>query len=191
MVSPTLPPLSSLSEPSSPALANFLSTLLEPTPILLEKLVPRLAESLSSDPPHAYRDVLDRGQGIMVEQWTLEDQSVFIGGHPRIGEGDILSELSKKEQGATGAPTSQATLDRLRDLNTSYEELFPGLRYITFVNGRSRAAIIPEMETQIRVGTPDEKRVRPAGSEEWKSEVKRAVDDVWKIGQSRLKVLLN
>jgi len=31
-------------------------------------------------------------------------------------------------------------------LNALYEESFPGLRYITFVNGRSRAEIIPEIE---------------------------------------------
>ena len=29
----------------------------------------------------------------------------------RIGEGDVLSELSKKEQGVGGPPTKQETLD--------------------------------------------------------------------------------
>lgn len=34
-------------------------------------------------------------------------------------------------------------------LNALYEEAFPGLRYITFVNGRSRAEIIPELEVSL------------------------------------------
>lgn len=31
-------------------------------------------------------------------------------------------------------------------LNSLYEDAFPGLRFITFVNGRSRAEIVPELE---------------------------------------------
>jgi 2-oxo-4-hydroxy-4-carboxy--5-ureidoimidazoline (OHCU) decarboxylase len=31
-------------------------------------------------------------------------------------------------------------------LNAFYEETFPNLRFITFVNGRSRAEIVPELE---------------------------------------------
>ncbi len=39
-------------------------------------------------------------------------------------------------------------------LNALYEEAFPGLRYITFVNGRSRAEIIPELEVSSISQTP-------------------------------------
>lgn len=31
-------------------------------------------------------------------------------------------------------------------LNALYEEAYPGLRFVTFVNGRPRADIIPEMQ---------------------------------------------
>jgi len=34
-------------------------------------------------------------------------------------------------------------------LNAFYEETFPNLRYITFVNGRTRAEIVPELEVNI------------------------------------------
>ena len=35
-------------------------------------------------------------------------------------------------------------------LNSLYEDAFPGLRYITFVNGRSRAEIVPELEVRVQ-----------------------------------------
>ena len=31
-------------------------------------------------------------------------------------------------------------------LNALYEEAYPGLRFVTFVNGRARAEVVPEME---------------------------------------------
>ena len=34
-------------------------------------------------------------------------------------------------------------------LNNLYEASYPGLRFITFVNGRSRAEIIPEFEVSL------------------------------------------
>lgn len=34
-------------------------------------------------------------------------------------------------------------------LNSLYEESYPGLRYTTFVNGRSRAEIAQEMEVRL------------------------------------------
>lgn len=34
-------------------------------------------------------------------------------------------------------------------LNSLYEESFPGLRFVTFVNGRTRAAIVPELEVRL------------------------------------------
>jgi len=34
-------------------------------------------------------------------------------------------------------------------LNAFYEETYPNLRYITFVNGRSRAEIVPELEVHL------------------------------------------
>lgn len=34
-------------------------------------------------------------------------------------------------------------------LNAVYEEAYPGLRYVTFVNGRPRSAIVPEIEVSL------------------------------------------
>lgn len=77
---PTLPPLESLStHPAS--LTDFLSVLLEPTPILSEKLVPQLFQALSSEPPRSYQAVLDKARDLMNDQWDLTDKSEFIAGH--------------------------------------------------------------------------------------------------------------
>lgn len=39
---------------------------------------------------------------------------------------------------------------RLAELNEEYEKTFPGLRYVVFVNGRSRDEIIANMEKRIK-----------------------------------------
>ncbi|KAJ5177832.1 uncharacterized protein N7500_000531 [Penicillium coprophilum] len=42
--------------------------------------------------------------------------------------------------------------EKLRTLNAEYEEKFPGLRFVTFVNGRSRDVIMVEMRQRIDRG---------------------------------------
>ena len=90
-------------------------------------------------------------------------------------------------------------LGRLKTLNAAYERLYPGLIYITFVNGRSRAQIRDELEEKLRaqqvvVGQDnndevDVPQIHDIESEEWQREVTRAVDDVGRIAKSRLGVL--
>lgn len=53
----------------------------------------------------------------------------------------MFNELTSKT--SAPPPPSQPQM-----LNASYEKAFPGLRYTTFVNGRARADIIPEMEVR-------------------------------------------
>lgn len=97
---------------------------------------------------------------------------------------------------------------RLNHLNALYCAAFPGLRYITFVNGRSRAAIVPGFEETIGVTSspiplPDDyaadqppldseearRLVRGQETEEWKAECERCLADVWAIGKARVKAL--
>lgn len=96
--------------------------------------------------------------------------------------------------------------DRLQHLNRVYCKIFPGLRYITFVNGRSRAEIVPELETICGLPVsprplPDDfpvnrpgldsaevvEKVRRLDSREWKVECERGLADVWEIGRARLR----
>ena len=106
-----------------------------------------------------------------------------------------LSRLSAQEQAARATPPQ--VLARLAHLNACYEHRYPGLRYITFVNGRTRAAVKDEMEDALgleRSLSPDEPPVETVGSievgsEEWTTELERAVEDLGKIAESRLKAL--
>ena len=82
-------------------------------------------------------------------------------------------------------------LARLAHLNACYEHKYPGLVYITFVNGRSRAEIKDEMEEKLgfvgkTVGTTSDGERVKMGDVEWLLEVRRAVADVGRIARSRL-----
>ena len=76
----------------------------------------------------------------VISGWDDDLKTQFIAGHPRIGEVNGLSQLSAQEQAAKATPPE--VLARLAHLNTCYENHYPGLIYITFVNGRSRAQIM-------------------------------------------------
>ncbi|ODQ78525.1 hypothetical protein BABINDRAFT_162730 [Babjeviella inositovora NRRL Y-12698] len=75
--------------------------------------------------------------------------SQIIAAHPRLGGGNAkkLSLHSEKEQ--QSLQSSPEELAKLMDLNEQYERTFPGLRYVVFVNGRSRAVVMHDMETRI------------------------------------------
>jgi 2-oxo-4-hydroxy-4-carboxy--5-ureidoimidazoline (OHCU) decarboxylase len=187
------------SGPDSP-LSLALSTLFEPSSILQNRLIPQLCHVLSSfsPPVSTYTQLI----GIAIEQistWDKESQSQFISGHPRIGETKNLSKLSAKEQNAalSVTPTPPEVLARLAHLNACYEKRYPGLVYIIFVNGRSRAAIAEIMEDQLElehslspdIPVVDSIKAVQVGGEEWTSELNRAVRDVGLIARSRLKAL--
>jgi len=99
-------------------------------------------------------------------------------------------------------------LARLAHLNDLYGTIFPGLRFITFVNNRPRAAIVPEFEGVVGlpvspeplpddapVGEPaldsDEVKglIHSPESEGWKRECERDIGEVWRIARARLKGL--
>jgi len=196
----SLPPLNDvLNSPPSPdsPLAQALSTLFEPSPVLLEELVPKLSERLnesnSSLRPtvESYVDLIDATL-VTISKWSYSVKADFVGGHPRIGEMKNLSTLSKLEQAAKATPPE--VLARLGYLNAHYERRYPGLIYITFVNGRSRTEIAQEMEGRLGLRSEDAPTidsVQPLTVEDsrWKHEVERAVDDVGKIAKKRLQSL--
>ncbi|KAL8780555.1 MAG: hypothetical protein Q9213_006421 [Squamulea squamosa] len=72
----------------------------------------------------------------------------ILAAHPRLGQSKIESAQSKSEQAQlnTGGDSSGQALAELNDL---YEQTFPGLRYVVFVNGRSRTSIMDDMKTRI------------------------------------------
>ena len=209
-------PLDKCSDPK--VLDPLLSLLFEPTPSLHNVLVPGVLDRLSSTAmPSTYSQLIDTCSDV-ASQWTWEDKAGFIAGHPMIGAPKV-SGLSGKEQGS-GPVTPQVVIDRygsqheimaytrLQHLNTLYCKIYPDLRYITFVNGRPRQAIVNEMEEALGVTVspqplPDDypvaepaldseevrTKVKSKDSAEWKTECDRGLADVWLIGKSRLKTL--
>ncbi|RDB23613.1 putative allantoinase 1 [Hypsizygus marmoreus] len=196
---PTLPDiLSGTSSPDS-ALAHSLSILFESSPVLITTLEPQLAQSLSNaSSVTSYSELIDTALEA-IASWDVSSQSGFIAGHPRIGETKNLSSLSAKEQGGIHpgiAPTPPEVLARLAHLNACYEAKYPGLRYITFVNGRTRRAIAEEMEDvlgfehSLSPNEPGVSSLMPVevNGEEWIAELQRAIQDIGRIAKSRLKV---
>ena len=189
-----------LDAPSSPKspLSHALEILFEHSPILVNVLEPQLNGVLKSSPDIAsYSRLIDVALA-EISKWNTQAQSQFISGHPRIGENKNLSALSANEQGANNvSPTPPEVLARLVHLNACYEKKYPGLRYITFVDGRSRAAIAEEMEDML--GFPhslspthpalDDISPIEVGGEDWKNELDRALFDIGRIAKSRLKSL--
>ena len=180
-------------DPTSP-LAEALAVLFEPSPTISTHLAPQLAEQLPSASVSAYAELIDAALCV-ISTWDDPLKAEFIAGHPRIGEVNGLSRLSAKEQAAVATPPE--ILARLAHLNACYEHRFPGLRYITFVNGRTRTIIKDEMEDvlgiprSLQCEVPDIASVASVqvGSEAWKAELERALQDVGKIAKSRLRAL--
>ncbi|RSH85250.1 hypothetical protein EHS25_005057 [Saitozyma podzolica] len=190
MSDPAPPSLALEDSRNADSLTHLLSTLFEPSPPLHSLLVPSVLLRLTATttPPPSYSALIDLG-------------------HPMIGEQKAVSKLSGKEQGA-GPVTPKVVLDRLAHLNQVYCAIYPGLRFITFVAGRPRSAIIPEIEQtcdlplspqplpeDFAVDEPkldsDEvaRRIRDPNGEAWKRECERGLEDVWRIGKARLGTL--
>ncbi|KAI0820834.1 OHCU decarboxylase-domain-containing protein [Trametes gibbosa] len=196
---PALPPLleavSDTSGKQDGPLARALALLFEPSPILYTTLVPALAAHIEHSPPAlSYHALVDAALTVL-RTWPDDQRAHFIAAHPRIGEVNGLSHLSAQEQMAKATPP--AVLARLGHLNACYERKYPGLVYITFVNGRTRAEIKDEMEDvlgfehSLLADEPPLTSVESvdAGAVQWKQELERAVEDVGKIAKSRLKTL--
>ena len=101
-----------------------------------------------------------------------EDELIeLLDAHPRIGADPAeMSDLSRGEQ-EDDAPTGDALAQELADLNAAYEQRF-GFRYVVFVAGRPRAAILPLMEVALR--------------NERNAELRRGIDDAIYIAGDRL-----
>ena len=107
-----------------------------------------------------------------------EEQIELVDAHPRLGAPpDSVSELSFNEQGydreaagAAAAAERERIAEALDRLNDAYEKRF-GFRYCVFVAGRTRAALIPEIEAALGRGREEE--------------LVRALSDVIAIAEAR------
>lgn len=120
-------------------MAVVLLQVFERSPDLVSRLVPLV------QPGDTPEEIVRRARDVLS---ALPERELVatLNAHPRIGD-DVraLSELSLREQGTDQTP---ATLARLKDLNDEYEKRF-GFRFVVFVNGRSKAAIVPVLRDRL------------------------------------------
>jgi len=152
-MSPTpfkLPPAHTVPTLSTRKHIEILSALFEPCPALNTLAL----EYLAAGPFESYDDLVGIVYGLLADlngsktpkntEWLLK----ILAAHPRLGAKKIESELSAEEQASLAAANAEEE-EALKRLNDEYEKKFPGMRYIAFVNGRSRQIIIKDMEKRI------------------------------------------
>lgn len=89
----------------------------------------------------------------------------ILNAHPRLGAEKVDSAQSTAEQrsldldhGSSSSGDNDDERRALAALNESYEAQFPGLRYVVFVNGRSRGEVMQDMRMRIRRADIDSER---------------------------------
>jgi 2-oxo-4-hydroxy-4-carboxy-5-ureidoimidazoline decarboxylase len=123
---------------------------------LFENAGPLLDRLRAEEPFTSGAAMLARAREI-VQELSEADQIAVINAHPRIGAlPDRVSAASFQEQGYQHDTTPPEVLLRLASLNEAYEQKF-GFRFVVFVNRRSKAAIVPVLESRLR-GTRDDER---------------------------------
>lgn len=150
-----LPSPKDLASLSSEQKVEVLDHLFEPCPTLAEFLLPQaFSRSYSS-----YKEFIESCRAHLIEYLAEEEKkqalspaiSRIISAHPRLGPSkDKLSSHSSAEQKSLSGSAEEAA--KLAQLNEQYEQTFPGLRYVVFVNGRSREVIMENMKSRIDRG---------------------------------------
>ncbi|KAK4554282.1 hypothetical protein LTR86_008490 [Recurvomyces mirabilis] len=144
-----LPSIDSVPSLSTEERAQILDLLFEPSTQLHTLSVPLLHEKTFS----SYNDLiaavgmqlteLSESASSSDTKW-LED---ILGSHPRLGAKKVESAQSQAEQAQLRGSAAEA--EQLLHLNQEYEAKYPGLRYVVFVNGRSRPVIMDDMRQRI------------------------------------------
>jgi 2-oxo-4-hydroxy-4-carboxy-5-ureidoimidazoline decarboxylase len=134
---------------------------------------PRFLARLAAARPFGDEETLFGRAGAIALAMPAEDQIELIDAHPRLGAPPTsVSALSHREQGYD-RETTEAIAD-LERLNRAYEARF-GFRFCVFVDGRSRADLVPVLDASL-----DADRA---------SEIRRALGDVVAIARDRYRRL--
>lgn len=155
MASPApLPDIATLpSLPTSDQTAA-LDLLFEPSLALHDLALP-VVVSTSFDSYGSLIDDVHRRLSNLASDPTPKNRTTLhsiLGSHPRLGAAKVDSAQSVAEQTRLRAGGSEADAAELAALNAKYEEVFPGLRYVVFVNGRGRPEIMEDMRDRIARG---------------------------------------
>ncbi|KZT53398.1 hypothetical protein CALCODRAFT_440137 [Calocera cornea HHB12733] len=160
----------------------------------IEDSLPSLHAALVANPPKSHADVIDTFAAI-VKTLPWQARTPLLTAHPAIGQ-KKLSALSATEQRSTET-VDPVVQEQLIILNGAYEMKFPGLRYVTWVNGRTKAQVAEEMKGMLEVRTVES--IDPSiivphtpGSPEWVEELDRGAEATMNIAKDRTnKILAN
>jgi 2-oxo-4-hydroxy-4-carboxy--5-ureidoimidazoline (OHCU) decarboxylase len=156
------PSVGELNEVSVPTFNAAVAMLFEPAP--------RFAAWLAAARPFANDEAFLKAAALIAHRMADEEQVELINAHPRLGARNRLSDASRREQGAE----DEAVDRELAELNAAYEARF-GFRYLVYVAGRPREALLPEFRAALQRDRVYEKR--------------RALDDTLAIAANRLHYL--
>ncbi|KAI5811093.1 Oxo-4-hydroxy-4-carboxy-5-ureidoimidazoline decarboxylase [Peziza echinospora] len=160
---PTLPPQSQ---------TQILTSFFEKCPPLVSHLLPIL--TATTTPHDSYTPFIEQVRHelhLLNISENTQDQGKLLeilAAHPRLGEKDVESVMSRMEQRAMKQSEDRGTVDleeeeriarELERLNKVYEETFPGMRYVVFVNGRPRPVIMENMRQRIARNSFEDEKV--------------------------------
>lgn len=140
-------PIATLNDLPPDAFADALRPLFEAATPLAERLY-------AARPFQSYATLIDSAEAC-ARAMPFAEQVVVLSAHPRIGaDPATVSATSYREQGYSAETAMQpGALDsvytRLAELNAAYEERF-GFRFVVFVNGRSKAAILDVLRGRLQ-----------------------------------------
>ncbi|KAG7824531.1 hypothetical protein KL909_001753 [Ogataea angusta] len=176
----SLPRCQILCQSDSQTQRNVLDTLFEPCDTLAQVLIPTVFRSCFSTYSHLIEACRDQLNKLYLQY--INDRSLkptidnIVSAHPRLGPpkdaNAKLSSHSSSEQAQLNADPELA--QKLVELNDRYEATFPGLRFVVFVNGRSRDEIMKIMNERIARNDLD-------------AEIKEAFDAMCDIALDRAK----
>ncbi|RLV93794.1 V-type proton ATPase catalytic subunit A [Spathaspora sp. JA1] len=154
-----LPPATELSSLPKEEISTALSHLFEPCEPL-EYIIVNWIIIPQKSKYHIYQDLIELIRIELIQSLkTLPDEviNIIISAHPRLGESTKSTHSTNEQKSLVGQESETV---KLKMLNQLYEKTFPGLRYVVFVNGRSRDVIMEDMRKRIDIGDIDlEKRL--------------------------------
>ena len=153
-----LPPIELLDRISAGIFAATMAPLFEGAPRFLGRL--------ANARPFGSFDTLFERAGRIAHGMPIAEQLELIDAHPRLGAPpESVSALSFVEQGYERDAAEAAARDALAErdriaaeldrLNAAYEARF-GFRYCVFVNGRTRAELLPGIAAALEAERADE-----------------------------------
>ncbi|KAF2681549.1 hypothetical protein K458DRAFT_391931 [Lentithecium fluviatile CBS 122367] len=149
----SLPAVTSLSHLPDEELTTVLDLLFEPSPPLHALSLPVLRST--TFPSYDTLIVAVNAQLTALAQSDkpedVDKLSEILCSHPRLGEKKVDSEQSRAEQ-AQLQKGGEEEKEMLAKLNQEYEQKFPRLRYVVFVNSRARPVIMDNMRARIDRG---------------------------------------